>query len=255
MPRQMRKLSDSGVYHVMLRGINRHEMFKNDIDKRKFLQVLIDCKGISGFKLYAYCVMNNHVHLLIQPEKESLQTIFRRVGARYVYWYNLRYERVGHLFQDRFRSEPITDDAYFLDALRYIINNPVKAGICNNVSEYYYSSYGDYKAALPGTLTDTQLGLNMIGEEHLDDFLSNEVVRKFIDVAQESEIRLSDDKAQEIVRNEFKSELSGNAFSHDMISRCRYVSTLKSKGLSLRQIAMFTGLTKSEIETAIKHIH
>ena len=128
MPRTARTKSESGIYHVMLRGINQQVIFKDEEDNRKFLEVLNDCKAVSGYKLFAYCLMGNHIHLLIKVEKEDLEQIFKRIGGRFVYWYNGKYSRGGHLFQDRYKSEPVETDEYFLAVLRYIHQNPVKAG-------------------------------------------------------------------------------------------------------------------------------
>lgn len=85
MPRQARIKSKSGIYHVMLRGINQQQIFEDSEDYDKFLQVLKDCKAISVFDLYAYCLMGNHVHLLIKENKEPIEQIIKRIGARFVY--------------------------------------------------------------------------------------------------------------------------------------------------------------------------
>jgi putative transposase len=120
MPRRARKLSLTGIYHVMLRGINQQKIMEDKEDKEKLLTILKECKLISGYKLYAYCLMGNHLHLIIKVEEEPLDKIFKRICGRYVYWYNAKYRRVGHLFQDRFKSEPIEDERYLLSVLRYI---------------------------------------------------------------------------------------------------------------------------------------
>ena len=125
MPRKSRAKSENGIYHIMLRGINKQIIFEDEEDNKKFLEVLKECKDICDFKLFAYCLMGNHIHLLLKVEKEELEQIFKRIGARFVYWYNLKYKRSGHLFQDRFKSEPINDDNYFLNVLHYIHQNPV----------------------------------------------------------------------------------------------------------------------------------
>ena len=117
MPRQARKKSESGIYHIMLRGINKQQIFEDEEDFQKFIQVLKECKAVSEYKLFAYCLMGNHIHMLIKPEKEPLELVFKRIGSRYVYWYNWKYRRTGHLFQDRYKSEPINDDSYFLTVL------------------------------------------------------------------------------------------------------------------------------------------
>ena len=114
MPRSARKKSSSGIYHVILRGINKQRIFEDDEDNLYFLEKLKTYKDISGYELYAYCLMSNHLHLLIKEGGDSLSIAFRRIGASFVYWYNRKYSRSGHLFQDRFKSEPVETDEYFL---------------------------------------------------------------------------------------------------------------------------------------------
>ena len=120
MPRQARRKSKSGIYHVMLRGINKQVIFEDEEDSLKFLETLKNYKAISGYKIFAYCLMSNHIHLLLKVEKENLDLIIKRIAGSYVYWYNWKYHRSGHLFQDRFKSEPVEDDMYFLTVIRYM---------------------------------------------------------------------------------------------------------------------------------------
>ena len=136
MPRLSRIKSKTGIYHIMLRGINQQLIFEDEEDCDKFLEVLESCKSVSGFELYGYCLMGNHLHLLLKTVNEDLDLIFKRIGARYVYWYNWKYRRSGHLFHDRFKSEPVSDDKYFLTVLRYIHRNPVKANLCKNPDDF-----------------------------------------------------------------------------------------------------------------------
>ncbi len=114
--------------------------------------------------------MKNHVHLLMKTDSDKLSTYMRKVGARYVYWYNWKYDRVGRLFQDRFRSEPVENDSYFLTVLRYIHRNPVKAGICETVAEYKESSYNEYIHPRPHQITDTDFVLSMLGKAQFIEY-------------------------------------------------------------------------------------
>jgi len=109
MPRRSRRKSHSGIYHAMVRGIDRQLIFRDPADFLKYLRVLEECKRVSSFEIYAYCLMPNHVHLLIREGSEDLGKAFQRIGSRYAYWFNKKYERCGHLFQDRFKSEPVED--------------------------------------------------------------------------------------------------------------------------------------------------
>ena len=144
MPRTARKKSESSIYHVMLRGINKQRIFEDREDYERFLFLLERYRETCGYRVYAWCLMPNHIHILLKEGNEPLYSVFRRVGASFVYWYNLKYERTGHLFQDRYKSETVEDDTYFLTVLRYIHQNPVKAGLCNFPDEYLYSSYSHY---------------------------------------------------------------------------------------------------------------
>ena len=167
MPRQARKKSENGIYHVMLRSINQQQLFEDSEDFNKFLQVLKDCKAISEFHLFAYCLMGNHIHLLIKEGTETLEQIFKRICGRFVYWYNIKYCRVGHLFQDRFKSEPVDTEKYFFTVLRYIHQNPIKAGLCKRVEDYPYSSYAEYIKT--NDLVDTDYVLSLT---KLEDFIA-----------------------------------------------------------------------------------
>ncbi len=144
MPRKAREKSESGIYHIMMRGINRQKVFKDDEDCLRFIQTLQKYKEQSDYAIYAYCLMGNHVHILLKTGTEPLEQIMRRVCGSYVYWYNDKYQRIGNLFQDRFKSEPVDGDAYFLVVLRYIHQNPVKAGLVKNIEQYKWSSYKEY---------------------------------------------------------------------------------------------------------------
>ena len=131
MPRTARKKSHSQIYHVMLRGINKQQIFFDKEDNEYFIGLLKRYRDSCGYQLHAYCLMGNHVHLLLQEgENKTTGEIIRHIGSAYVYWYNLKYERTGHLFQDRFKSEPVESESYLLTVFRYILMNPVKAGIC-----------------------------------------------------------------------------------------------------------------------------
>ena len=141
MPRKARVVSKTNIYHVMLRGVNQQIIFEDEQHFRYFISILSMCRDICGYTIFAYCLMNNHIHLLMEEGTEPLSIVFKRICDRYVYWYNHKYERMGHLFQDRFRSEPVETERYFLIVIRYIFQNPVKAGIVEHPEDYPWSSY------------------------------------------------------------------------------------------------------------------
>ncbi|GAA0442109.1 hypothetical protein GCM10008983_18990 [Lentibacillus halophilus] len=140
MARKARVKSKSGIYHVMLRGVNRQEIFHEDEDCEKYLEIIKKYKARTAIKVYAWCLMNNHVHLLLKEGNEPLATTMKRIGVSYVRYYNWTYRTTGHLFQGRFRSENVETSTYLLTVTRYIHQNPVKAAIRTKVDKWKWSS-------------------------------------------------------------------------------------------------------------------
>ena len=241
MPRQARKKSETGIYHIMLRGINQQQIFEDSEDFSKFLQVLKDCKAISEFEIYAYCLMGNHIHLLIQEIKEPIEQIMKRIATRFVYWYNIKYQRVGHLFQDRFKSEPVEDDAYFLTVLRYIHQNPIKAGICKKPQNYQHSSYNEFLGIT--YLINRDFVFDMIDKEQFIVFNNEKTFDKCLDIEDNPLIKVTDEQAQRIIEKYSKCRNVAEFQNLDIKSRDKYLKKFKENGLSIRQISRLTGVS------------
>lgn len=241
MPRQARRHAESGIYHVMLRGINQQQIFEDEEDNQKFLWILKECKEISEFKLLAFCLMGNHVHLLVKEGKEPLEQVFKRIGGRFVYWYNVKYQRVGHLFQDRFKSEPVENDAYLLTVIRYIHQNPVKVGICKKPEEYPYSSWREY-LTVPW-ITDVAFTDTLISRAELVDYHKQLGQERCLDISEAPAIRLTDEQAYAAL-----AKISGCSSVADFqkltpIVRDKAIRQLRKAHLSLRQISRLTGIS------------
>ena len=154
MPRKPRISSATGIYHVMLRGINRQNIFFDQYDYKDFL-TLLQKQVYPGNQLhqslppycivYAYCLMPNHVHLLIRENEKKISEVMKSIAVGYAWHYNNKYQHIGAVFQDRFRSEPVNDEAYFFTLLRYIHQNPIKAGLTKDVPSYDWSSWHEYE--------------------------------------------------------------------------------------------------------------
>ena len=250
MPRQARKQAESGIYHVMLRGIDRQLIFEDTQDYLFFLQILQECRELCGFKLFAYCLMGNHVHLLVKVEQESLQSIFKRIGGRYVYWYNVKYQRVGHLFQDRFKSEPVEDDAYFLTVLRYIHQNPVKARLCAKPGDYSYSSYADYLS--DSELVDTDFALIMLPREEFIRFNNEANSDQCLEISPPQRRAVTDDQARSIIEKYAHCRTITEFQGLDEKKKIRNIKKIHTKGVSIRQICRLTGTSKGLVEKWIR---
>ena len=245
MARVARLKSNSGIYHVVIRGINKQLILEDDEDNQKFLEVLKECKMLSEYKIYAYCLMGNHIHLLLKIEKEDLGKIFKRIGARYVYYYNWKYKRSGHLFQDRFKSEPIDDDSYLLTVLRYIHNNPVKEGMSKSTDNYRWSSYNEYRKS--NNLVDVEFVFGMMDRDQFVNFHNQHDDENVLDI-RDSSFRMTDAEAKLIIREVSGAENTTEFLSLTIIDRNAFIKELKERGLSIRQISRVTGVSRGIVE-------
>ena len=250
MPRKARKQADSGIYHVMLRGIDRQLIFEDSEDHFRFLDILQECREVCGFKLYAYCLMGNHVHILLKVQEENLETIFKRIGGRYVYYYNVKYKRVGHLFQDRFKSEPVEDDTYFLTVLRYIHQNPVKAKLCAHVGDYSYSSYAEYLHE--SNTVDTEFALSILGQEEFVQFNNKPNEDKCLEIATVTRQAVTDQQAKVIIEKYSRCRSVVEFQSLEEAKKERYIKKIYEKGVSVRQLSRLTGTSKGLVEKYLK---
>ena len=143
MTRQRRKISNSKVYHVIVKGIDDQDIFYDDQDRRYFLKQILNLKKEINYDVYSYCLMTNHIHMVIKSEAKVLSKIMQSLMIRYVYYFNSRYERSGPLVQNRFKSKCVENQKYFLEVCRYIHRNPEKAGMAKT-QNYKWSSYQEY---------------------------------------------------------------------------------------------------------------
>lgn len=252
MPRKARKKSETGIYHIMLRGINGQAIFEDKEDNEKFIQVIGDYREVCEYNIFAYCLMKNHVHLLMKEGKEDLGIVFRRIGAKYVHWYNKKYKRTGHLFQDRYKSEPVEDENYFLTVLRYIHQNPLKAGIVNAIEVFPWSSYGQYIGK--NGICDTKFTLRFFAEDERQAlYLFKEYNKSQNDdecLSNEIPVAMDDMQATRIIENIIGDKNPRLIKEYERRKIDRVMRILKARGLSIRQIERLTGVSFSIIRRA-----
>lgn len=232
----------------MHRGINRQQIFEDREDYEKFLSVLKDVKLISGFKLYAYCLMGNHIHLLIKEEQEGLDQIFRRIGSRFVYWYNAKYDREGHLFQDRYKAEPVDSEEYLFTVLRYIHQNPVKAGLCKTVDEYEYNSYSEFITGQ--NIVDIGDILALISKESFIEINRKPVLINCLDEPPKPIGSQSDEQVRAEILKISGCESISDFQALEAQIRNIYIRKLKDKGFAIRQLSRLTGIGYNIIQRA-----
>ena len=259
MPRQARKKSSTRTYHVVIKGADRQLLFEDVDDYVKYLDFLAYYKQECQFEIWAYCLMSNHVHLLIRHSNEcALETIFRRLNTAYATWYNLKYDRTGFVQNGRFFSAPIEDVPALMNVARYIHYNPVNAGLEQELgAEYPWNSYHDYltKNGEVSGLTDKKFLLDLMGglggmqefhkvnpkdtdEQHLDI----DGMRK----------RMTDDHARQIIYEISECKSVAEFQKLTILLRNQYIRTMHKTGVSGRQINRLTGTSRGMVERILK---
>ena len=140
MSRKPRQKSQTGLYHITMRGNGKQLLFEDDEDRRRILSLIRSSIARFNIRLIAWCLMGNHVHLVLSDPDDNMSEAMHLVMSCYATWYNRRHGHVGHVFQDRFSSASISSEEYLLDAIRYVHFNPQKAGICP-YDAYRWSSH------------------------------------------------------------------------------------------------------------------
>ncbi|MCR5558220.1 MAG: transposase [Butyrivibrio sp.] len=243
-------MSSSNYMHVIARGIGKQLLFEDIHDYTYYLKKLERyCKDTDVW-VCAYCLMDNHVHLLLKGQLESISLLMKKIGVSYSWYYNKKYERVGHLFQDRFKSEAIENEAYFLNVFRYILKNPQKAGVCS-AAQYLWNSYRYYDHPLP--FMDLSVAWDILGNfSQYKEFIDRDDEDSGLEY---SEARHSDAWAKkEITR--CIGVTSGTVLqNYSKKERDAALVKLKECGLSVRQISRLTGIGRNIIQVAGKTRH
>lgn len=214
MPRTARKKSENGIYHVIIRGINRQNIFEDDEDRIRFLETLDRYKEETGCELYAYCLMSNHVHLLVKENDDGLSSFMKRVSGSYAYW--------------RFKSEPVDDDTYFLTVIRYIHRNPLTAGMTDGL-EYAWSSYTAYLTEHGIINTQLLLGMMNIGQYvawHQEETKADECL-DVVDIK-----RIDDETALDMLKRIAKVRSATDIQQLEKAKRDAAVRAAKEQGLT-----------------------
>lgn len=142
MAREARIFIENACYHIITRGNQRQVVFKNKLDFQAYLSMMHRAKKKYGIRLYAYCLMPNHVHLLIEPGLANNVSLFMHwLNRIYATHFNNTYNKVGHAWQGRFVSRPITKGSYLINCATYIEANPVRACLADDITEYPWTSY------------------------------------------------------------------------------------------------------------------
>lgn len=228
MARKAREISNNKVYHVMLRGVNKQQIFECEED---------------------------YAHLLIKEADEAIGDVMKRIYSSYVYYYNRKYDRVGHLFQERFKSQPVEDWEYFVTLLRYVHQNPLKPRLVKDLKEYQWSSWNEYLGRFENPFSTIEPVLRRISLEELSELIGKPMTEEeeegVLDIDnQQQKTQLSDEEVWRILE-----ECSGvrNASEFQALPRPKqkhYLYMAHENGVGPRTLSRLTGVSYSVVYKA-----
>ena len=237
---------ESGFYHITARGNGKQIIFNDDEDYKRYLYYIRECNVSLNIAIVAYCLMSNHIHILIYDPNFNMNKLFQRAHSMYSRYFNYKYERVGNMFQGRFGSKGIEDDKQLCAVLRYVLKNPVESGICKS-SEYKWSSYMLY--GKKDSLVNTKPIEPIVGS--FSNFValvnskdSNNEYRHF-DVNEEI--------LKVALKEKYNLELSTSTRSFSKKQRNEVILFLYGKGATYKQIVRLTGISYGIVSRIVEN--
>ncbi|NLI89581.1 MAG: transposase [Epulopiscium sp.] len=237
MPRVARVKTEDKSYHIMVRSIKELDLFKEPGDKIKYFELIKKSQLKYGFKIYAYCLMNNHGHLILDPVGADISKIMHGINFSYARYFNKKYDRYGHVFQDRFKSKIVDTDRYMITLSAYIHNNPKDiVGYEKNVEDYPFSSYKEY---INGSDTFGVLSKDFL--ENLIGFKREENKNKYSELVRES------------ISEEVESEIEFVNPETEYLSHKEIIARRKKPKEIIEYVARLLDQSPSDIHVKYKH--
>ena len=238
MPRQSRSNIRTNYFHVMIQGINKSYIFEQAEDINNYIATMYNLIQAHEIEIIAYCIMSNHAHLLLKTEKiQELSKYMHRLNTKYALYYNKKYDRVGYLFRDRYKTQGIYSQEQMHNCIKYIYNNPVKAGICKAAREYTYSNYKEIEQ-----LMKDNYSFKCVEQQKGDDYY-------FIDIEEEEKSNCREILKRFLFVNNIKlTQLQSNEEKLREI-----IKILKEKNnVSLRRIAEELNINREKVRKIYK---
>lgn len=249
MPRTARRQSESSIYHVINRGEGRQIVFEDNADRSFFMRKLDDLLDEEGGTLLAWCLMDNHFHLLLSIPFNRLNRLMHRLQTSYAGYFNRVHGHFGVVFGGRFKSEPIEADEYLMTVVRYIHENPRKAGVSRNI-DFRWSSYREYRDGEGHADTAFVLGVFGGFAQFRRFHESGHPEERCLESEGNLICRLNDDEARYVADRLLGKGGVSSLKGADRQKRDGALAKLKEAGLSVRQIQRLTGISLGTISNA-----
>lgn len=244
MSKRLSVESKIGCYHVIQRGVAKQILFEDERDYRRYHERLRECVAVFSCEIVAYCLMSNHVHLLIRSsDAAELSRMMQKLGTGYAKYFNTKYDRSGHVFQGRFHSIPIQSEQQLLACVRYIHNNPVKAKYCKTHKDYEWSSYREYVGK--SEVVKVKWLLEIVGGVNGFNEISRGKDNYKVGILESTDTIMK--RGQKII-NEKLGYKYDNGFIVNQLSkpvRDEIIYELQRSGMTRKQIELLTGVSKT----------
>ncbi len=244
----------AGYHHIVNRGVERREIFSEAEDYEKFLEIVCDACINFNVILHSYCLMSNHYHLLIETQQENLSKVMRAINAQYAAYFNRKYKRIGHLWQGRFKSWFITDEAYLYTLIKYIEFNPLKAKMVETLYEYPYCSFQMFCTekeplkCLKDSIVFTQFAKQEDRLEFFESWYDEDIMKE---MAKASNLVVSSVPTQTLSK-EFLTNLFTKSSSKQ--ERDLKIKEAIKMGYSQQQIATVLGISQPAVSLIVRKV-
>ncbi len=243
MARQARIISKNNYYHILMRGNNRAYIFENNIEKQIFWNKLCELELEQDIQLAAWCIMDNHAHLVAKIEPEKISKAMKRLNTSFAMHYHRINHSIGHVFQGRYKSVPIESEPSLMNVIRYVHNNPVKANMIKHINEYKWSSYQNYLAGPKNDIMEFIWQLFDKNEKKYIDFHQEEDYREYLEI-KEDQYKIRQDYVYKIINDvcrKNKMSASIEAYQNPLILT-EIITCVNSKiNISNRKLAEIIG--------------
>lgn len=249
MPRAARKKVKNAVYHVLMRGVDKHAMLRTEEDYQYFMSLLRRCKAECDMEIYGWCLLNDHVHLVVRERGDDMAGFFRHLCTAYACHYNMQRKRAGRVFQDRYRTDILETNEDVVRVLRHIYHEPVRLGLCEKPENYSFSGLSECMLHVSHPIQNMAYVLSMTDVSALCKQPDAQQDALIMDIMPQ-EKKLTDKEAEKIMKKvaHAKKLMELPVMTRKM--RDAWLRRLRREGMSVSQITRLTGLGRNIVNRA-----
>ena len=251
------RVENAGFHHIYNRGVEKRKVFMDEKDKDKFLEIVCEVCKLYKFKIHSYCLMDNHYHLLLENSIENLSLGMRQVNSSYAKYFNKRHRRVGHLWQDRYKSWYVFDENYLFTLFKYIESNPVKAKMTQKIGEYKYTLSYQILNALLNDCTKHSFVLTWYDIKEFSYLIDQKLTKQEqnnVDKIHKAKIEIKKDKPIVKMQNKSLKDYFPNLDTLSKDKRNRQILKAYEDGYTQIEIGKFIGISNVMVSKIIKKV-